>query len=320
MKSPGVTTGDGSFKCVSGDRATRVDAARATIRAFMHAMLAVLLFAATRIAAVSAPAICPTAPQIDAALQRLGEGGTVDRLGESEVTVVGGTMRIVLRDRAGAMLGVREVPAPAECAKRVSVAAVLLAAWAKTWGETALAPAERAEVPRPRRTHQVELGIGLGGSVDGDARAPSGGLLAGVDLYRGLGAAMAADVAGQRQVALGQWAATYLVSRLGVGLALRVEPGFVWADVALLPQITRLSIEGKNVMTPHTAAVWGASVEGRGRIGLRWRGVAPFVSIAVNRALVRQTLTLDDRPDSARLSAWDVGVVLGVSWILGGHG
>ena len=272
------------------------------------------------IAAFPAPAICPTASQIDAALQRLGEDATVDRLGESEVTVVGGTMRIVLRDRAGAMLGVREVPAPAECDKRVSVAAVLLAAWAKTWGETALAPAERAEVSGPRRTHEVELGIGFGGSVDGDARAPSGGLLAGLHLYRGLGAAMAADVAGQRQVALGQWAATYLVSRLGVGLALRVQPGFVWADVALLPQITRLSVEGKNLMTPHTAAVWGASVEGRGRIGLRWGGLAPFVSIAVNRALVRQTLTLDDRPDSARLSSWDVGVVLGVSWIFGSHG
>ena len=239
-----------------------------------------------QIAAFPAPAICPTASQIDAALQRLGEDATVDRLGESEVTVVGGTMRIVLRDRAGALLGVREVPAPAECAKRVSVAAVLLAAWAKTWGETALAPAERAEVSGPRRTHDVELGIGFGGSVDGDARAPSGGLLAGLHLYRGLGAAMAADIAGQRQVALGQWAATYLVSRLGVGLALRVQPGFVWADVALLPQITRLSVEGKNLMTPHTAAVWGASVEARGRIGLRWGGLAPFVSIAVNRALV----------------------------------
>lgn len=291
------------------------------MRAFMHAMLAGLLFAATPIAAFPAPAICPTASQIDAALQRQGEAATVDRLGDSEVTVVGATMRIVLRDGTGAMLGVREVPAPAECAKRVSVAAVLLAAWAKTWGETALAPAERAEISGPRpAANEVELGVGFGGSVDGDARAPSGGLLAGLHLYRGLGAAMAADVAGQRQVALGQWAATYLVSRLGLGLALRVQPGFVWADVALLPQITRLSVEGKNVMTPHTAAVWGASVEGRSRIGLRWGGLAPFVSIAVNRALVAQTLTLDDRPDSARLSSWDVGVVLGVSWIFGSHG
>ena len=298
----------------------RVDAARARMRAFMHAMLAGLLFAATAIAASSAPAICPTASQIDAALQRLGEDATVDRLGESEVTVVGGTMRIVLRDRAGAMLGVREVPAPAECAERVSVAAVLLAAWAKTWGETALAPAERAEVSGPRRAHEVELGIGFGGSVDGDARAPSGGLLAGLHLYRGLGAAMAADVAGQRQVALGQWAATYLVSRLGVGLALRVQPGFVWADVALAsPDHAPLRRRQEPDDAPHGRGL------GRVRRGARPNrpalgGLAPFVSIAVNRALVRQTLTLDDRPDSARLSPWDVGVVLGVSWIFGSHG
>jgi hypothetical protein len=287
----------------------------------MHAMLAGLLFAATPIAASPATAICPTASQLDAALQRLGEGATVDRLGNSEVTVVGGTMRIVLRDRTGAMLGVREVPAPADCAKRVSVAAVLLAAWAKTWGETALAPAERTEVSAPRGTaHEVELGVGFGASVDGDARAPSGGLLAGLHVYRGLGAAVAADIAGQRQVALGQWAATYLVSRLGAGPSLRAQAGFVWADVALLPQITRISVEGQNLMTPHTAAVWSASVEGRGRIGLRLGAVAPFVSLAVNRALVGHTLTLDDTPDTARLSSWDVGVVVGVSWFFGRHG
>lgn len=291
------------------------------MRAFMHALLAGLLFAATPIAVLPAPAICPTASQLDAELQRLGEGETVDRLGDSEVTVVGGTMRIVLRDRAGSTLGVREVPAPAECAKRVSVAAVLLAAWAKTWGETALAPAERAEIAAPRRAaHEMELGVGFGASVDGDAGAPSGGVLAGLHLYRGLGAAMAADVSGQRQVALGQWAATYLVSRVGVGLAWRVRAGSVWADVALLPQLTRLSVEGRDLPTIHTAAVWGASVEGRGRIGLRFGAVAPFASIAVNRALVGRTLTLDDRPDSARLSSWDVGVVLGVSWIFGTQG
>ena len=244
------------------------------MRAFMHAMLAGLLFAATPIAASSAPAICPTASQIDAALQRQGEAETVDRLGESEATVVGGTMRLVLRDRAGALLGVREVPAPAECAARVSLAAVLLAAWAKTWGETALAPAQRAEVSEPGRGgHEVELGIGFGERGRHTPPPRAAGCSPACTFIEDWARRWPPMLpVSQRQVALGQWAATYLVSRLGVGLAFRVQPGFVWADVALLPQITRLSVEGKNVMTPRMAAVWGGSVEGRGRIGLRWGG------------------------------------------------
>jgi hypothetical protein len=90
-------------------------------------------------------------------------------------------------------------------------------------------------------------------------------------------------------------------------------------DLALLPQLTRLSTEGKNVMTPRAAAVWGAAVQARGRIGVRWGGLAPFFSLAVNRSLIRETLTLDDTTDSTRLSAWDIGAVAGVSWIFASH-
>jgi hypothetical protein len=100
-----------------------------------------------------------------------------------------------------------------------------------------------------------------------------------------------------------------------LGLAVRAQPGRLWMDLALLPQVTRLSVDGKNVTTPRAAALWGASVEARGRIGVRWGPLAPFFSLAVNRALVRETLTLDDTPDRARLSSWDIGVLMGVSWL-----
>src|SRR5207237_9274309 len=112
------------------------------------------------------------------------------------VTVVGDAMRVVLRDRTGATLGVREVAAPSGCAERVSLAAVLLVAWAKTWNETALAPATRSEPPAPHREREAEVGIAIGGSADGDARAPAGSLLAILQIYRALGAALTADITG----------------------------------------------------------------------------------------------------------------------------
>src|SRR5436190_7043261 len=117
----------------------------------MHGVLAVLLFAADGAAGAGATsgALCPTASQIDAELERRGESTTLQRLGGSEVSVTGEAMRVVLRDRTGATLGVREVMAPAGCAERVSLAAVLLAAWAKSWNETALAPAARPEPAAP---------------------------------------------------------------------------------------------------------------------------------------------------------------------------
>src|SRR3954470_8072663 len=99
----------------------------------MYVGLAGLLFALGSAAPAAAPpppepTACPTAPQINAELQRMGEGATVERLGTSEVSVADDIMRIVLRDGRGAILGVREIAVSPECSKRVSVAAVLLAA------------------------------------------------------------------------------------------------------------------------------------------------------------------------------------------------
>ena len=230
-------------------------------------------------------------------------------------------MRVVLRDRTGATLGVREVVAPARCAERVSLAAVLLVAWAKTWNETAFAPAAGPQPAAPPRGREVEVGIAVGGSADGDARAAAGGLLAVLQIYRALGVALTADVAGRRQVPLGPGTATYDVSRLGGGLVVRVGSGFGWMDAALLPQVTRLSLEGgKTLVATRAVTVWGASVEARGRIGARWGRLAPFVSLALNRTLVRERLTLDDTNDSTRLSTWDVRAEVGVSWIFGRRG
>jgi hypothetical protein len=208
--------------------------------------------------------------------------------------------------------------APAGCAERVSLAAVLLVAWAKTWNETALAPAPMPAAPSARR--EIEVGISVGGTLDGDAAAPTGGVFAVVQIARALGAALTADFAGRRQVPLGPGAATYAGSRIGGGLAVRLGSGVVWTEAALLPQLTRLAFEGKALTTNRVVTVWGASLEVRARLGLRWGRLAPFVGLALDRALVGERLTLDDTDDSRRLSPWDLRAVAGASWNFGGPG
>lgn len=284
----------------------------------MHGVLAALLFVADGVAIPAT--LCPTASQIDAELHRLGEDATLAGLGDSEVTVVGGAMRVVLRDRTGTTLGVRDVAAPSGCAERVSLAAVLLVAWAKSWNETALDPAARPPLAAPRLSRELEVGVAIGGSADADARAPAGSLLTVLQIHQAFGATLAADIAGQRQMALGPGAATYMIVRFGAGPVVRAGSGLVWREVALLPQVTRLSVDGKTLMTTHASTLWGASVEARGRVGLRWGRLAPFVSLAVNRTLVLERLTLDDTNDSTRLSPWDVRVEVGVSWLFGRRG
>lgn len=283
----------------------------------MHAFLAALVIAAEVSVAGAVP--CPTAQQIDAELRRSGEAAALAGLGDSEVTVVGSVMRVVLRDRTGITLGVREVMAPSACAERVSLAAVILVAWAKTWDETALDPAARPAPVPSRPTRELELGLAAGGSADGDARAPAGTLLAVLQVHQALGATLAADLAGTRQVPLGPGAATYAVSRLGLGPVVRAGGGPFWVDAALLAQITRLSVGGKTLMTIRPATLWGTSVEARGRVGVSWGRLVPFVGLSIARALLRERLTLDDTNDSTRLSPWDVRAEVGVSWIFGGH-
>ena len=120
--------------------------------------LAVLLVAAA--AGPALPAGCPSADGIAAELQRLGTAVAVAAVGAPEVTVQGAHMQVTLRGLDGSV-GVREVAAPASCAERARVAAVLVSAWVGAWSagsfpepvrpdlslESAPAPAGAPELP-----------------------------------------------------------------------------------------------------------------------------------------------------------------------------
>jgi hypothetical protein len=264
----------------------------------------------------SAPAeACPAAADVEAVLRRRGDDEAVEALRRSDVTVQGQILRVILRDETGTVVGVRELEAPTDCAERVSLAAVLLSAWARTWNKTTLVPLPTPASTKPAATaRQIEIGVAAGGTDDGDGRAVGVALLGGVQLREAWGVALALDTAGGRDVEVGPGVGRYAVSRLGAGPCFRGGDG-AWFDVALLPQLTRLAVEGRGLMSARPSVLWGAAVTTRLRAGLRWGAWAPFAGLGVSRTLVRETLTLDDIRDGRTLSSWDVEVELGLSWL-----
>lgn len=285
----------------------------------MRALLAVwqlTVGAAASQESVTATA-CPARSDVEAALAQRGEKEAVAALRRSDVTVQGQVLRVTLRDETGTVIGVREVEAPADCAARVSLAAVLLTAWARTWDKTTLValPPPKSRVPAPTG-RQIEIGVAAGGADDGDARALAGALLGGVQIREAWGVTFALETTGWRQVDVGPGVGRYLVSRLGAGPSFR-HGASAWFDVALLPQLTLLVVEGRGLVSSRTSGLWGAALATRLRAGAAWGASAPFVSLGLSRSVMRETLTLDDDRSTRALSSWDVNLELGVSWLSG---
>jgi len=90
---------------------------------------------------------CPARDAIAAELQRLGTTAAVAAVGSPEVTVDGTRMQVALRDHAGTISGVREVAAPASCAERARVAAVLISAWVGAWSAGSFPEPLRPQIP-----------------------------------------------------------------------------------------------------------------------------------------------------------------------------
>jgi hypothetical protein len=98
---------------------------------------------------------CPSADAITAELKRLGTAAALAAVGSLEVTVQGTRMQVTLRGLDGTATGVREVTAPASCAERARVAAVLISAWAGTFGVVTF-PASARPPSAPRSLSRSE--------------------------------------------------------------------------------------------------------------------------------------------------------------------
>jgi hypothetical protein len=286
-------------------------------------------------------------------------------------------MQVALRGLDGTVSGVRDVAAPASCAERARVAAILISAWVGPWSAGSFpepmppqtsaesttpapvaaappvftpvvaAPASPASaaaqaaadvaasppdavpgpkrvatkapsVHRPKRHLPVEVG-GFGFAIhDGDAGAFGGGVQVGYRFSRWFAIGARLEGSGQRERAMVTGSAAYRLYDLGLGLTAWKEVGPLWGDLSVFPELTLLTVEGRNLNPGKSVARWGAAADARLSLGLVLGPWRPFIFVAGSYAFLAERLTLEDYPEqSLSLSRGNVSVGLGLAYFFG---
>jgi len=160
---------------------------------------------------------------------------------------------------------------------------------------------------------------GLGfGTYDGDAGTFGAGILVGYRLTGALVLGSLFEATGERERTLGPGLAVYRSFRVGVGASALRRWGAVFGDVGFFPELTLLSLNGKQLANERSATAWGAAADLRGRLGLTVGRVAPFLFVGGSYDLREERLTLYDRPQTIiTLSRWNVNIGAGVAFLFG---
>lgn len=290
-----------------------------------------LLLAAVLVAQVSAESgprevACPNQAELEAELARAGAGGVPT----PDLEVDGHRMRVALWGRDGALLGSREVEAPASCGERATVAAVLVATWMGIWpasptptraavplGEPVLPATPSAiEVPRaaspPART--LELGLQVGGAHDGSGAALAGAVELRRTVTGPLRIVFAASGTSERDRKIGDAHAGYLRPAIELGSAVRVGRGSLQGEIGASARLGLLFVRGKALAIAHRVSHPVPGAAASVRLVLAREQLSPFLAAGFGYWFAGQRLTLDDDGATAQLPRWDVSASLGLLW------
>jgi hypothetical protein len=267
---------------------------------------------------------CPSHAEVEAELIRLGaERGTYP-----EIAFEGSRMRVVLRGRDGAMLGSREVEAPAACHERATVAAVLVGTWMGIWpvgSEPTRPPAGQVGTPAPRpqsivsatpRARRTEIGLAATGDYDGNASAWG----VAVEVRRRLAGPWRAGVGvistSERDLAVGPGLGGYTRPSFELSSALRLLHGRVQVEIGASARLGIAILRGKELPVTHRKLHPAAGMASDLRLVLQSEQFSPFIVATGSYWFGRQELTLDDDRAVATVPRWDVGLGLGLLWSL----
>jgi hypothetical protein len=262
---------------------------------------------------------CPSASELARELERAGAVGVP----APDLVVDHERMRVTLRGQDGALLGSREVDAPASCDERATIAAVLVATWMGIWPATparvaAPAPERTPPVTRPDPTsatgRRVELGLQVGGAHDGNA----GALAAAFELRRAmwgpLHIALGASMTSEREQRVGVAHAGYLRPAIELGPFARLGRGGLQGELAASGRLGLLLLRGKRLPIAHRTSHLIPGVAASVRLVLARERVSPFLVAGVAYWLAGQRVTLDDDDATATLPRLDVMAGLGLVW------
>jgi hypothetical protein len=179
--------------------------------------------------------------------------------------------------------------------------------------------ASRASPPeRPRQRSVVEIGAFGFGIHDGIAGTFGGGVLAGYRLLSWLAIGAWLEGSGEREQAMVRGQAAYHLYDLGVGLTAGETVGPVFVDASVLPELTLLTVEGKNLNPGRSISRWGAAADGRIRLGLALGAWRPFFFVGASYAFRAERLTLDDYPyEHITLRRGNASYGLGLAYCFG---
>jgi hypothetical protein len=146
---------------------------------------------------------------------------------------------------------------------------------------------------RPNQRFLVEVG-GFGfGLHDGKTGAVGGGVEAGYRWSPWLAVAAWFTGSAAREQALANSSATYRRYGLGVGLAVGKTVAPLFADVSLLPELTRTTAAGAKLASGNGGSQWGVAASAWIRAGLLIGPWCPFVFVAGGYALTEEQFKFD---------------------------
>jgi hypothetical protein len=276
-----------------------------------------LALLATLLAQPEAGGSCPSDAAVRAELAKL----SAEHL-QPEVTVAGNHMHVVLRDRAGLVLGKRDVEPATDCQERATQVAVLTATWMGIWAAEStlpppVSPPPVSPPPLTQSRHEISL-IGLA-AHDGNAGALGGQVMAQTALssgaWRGL---VAFSALTQRQATVEPGSAGYFRMAADVGPALRWQGRGAFVEGALAARLALLRLQGKGLAVTHSAFHVAPGVNSFVRAGLQGRTVSAFLFVGGVAWLNRYELLLDNARTRAELPRWDAMLGLGMGWAFGG--
>lgn len=168
------------------------------------------------------------------------------------------------------------------------------------------------------RSPAGELGAWVFRTEDGDTGALGAGLFARYRLVHPFAAVALVETTGEEETAVGPAVAAYRRSRLGLGASVMRGWGRVFLAADLIPELTLLSIQGKQLAVGRSVTTWGMDVDLRVRLGLATGPVVPFLFVGGSGALRAQHLSLQGNPATKDLSRWSACVGAGVALRFGG--
>lgn len=174
-------------------------------------------------------------------------------------------------------------------------------------------PAPPSPGPTPAFDPALDAALVGSGVHDGDAGTWGLGGQVAVRGRRFFGITLVESL-GERERTLSTGRADYGALRVGLGAGARWGTSRGFVEVALVPELARYVLKGKNLTPAHQAVAWGPLADLRVNAGWQLGRWAPFVYLGGSYSMLRERLVLDNADDSVVLSRWNVAAGLGLSF------